>query len=122
MVSQTMSDETETETACNGFKETAERLERNERVRYTTPDGNEVTGTVCKSNRGGIRVLPDGGHLLHVIKTGCILSTVNRDGGALRRRSRKGRLKAFEILNETGNVTYEDNNGGWVHVPEEVDA
>ena len=115
-------DETEDETEIETWADLAEDLERNERVEvsYRDPETDELTmteGTVCKSNRGGMRILPDGGRRLLVVKTGWRVTSVHPDGGALRRTSVVGEEGTVTRTGETGNVEYEQR-GGWTHVAE----
>jgi hypothetical protein len=86
-------------------------LERGEEVSFTTEDGAERTGVVCKANRGGVRVLS--GDRLYVINNG-VVKSVHPDGGALRHRSREGRLAGLERTGRERDVEYVQREG-WVH-------
>ena len=104
-------------------EELVEELERGERVevRVETDEGEDGTpetltfeGTVCKSNRGGIRVLPDNERRLYTVKRLGTVSKVHPDGGALRLTSRVGRNATVKRTGETRNVVYEQRSG-WTH-------
>jgi len=105
------------------WEDLAEDLECNERVEvsYRDPEDGSLTmteGTVCKSNRGGMRILPDGGRRLLVVKRGWRVTSVHPDGGSTRHRSVVGEEGTVVRTGETGGVEYRDNAGGWRHVDE----
>jgi len=94
------------------LREKADELQKNDRVAVELEDCS-LEGTVCKSNRGGIRVLPEGGDRLYVIKTSGAVSSTHPDGGALRTDRAVGRAESVEAVG-SGSVEY-DQREGWVH-------
>lgn len=100
-----------------------EELERGQvlEVSYSTEEPGEqrlsITGTVCKSNRGGIRVLSSSGRTLFVVKTGTVTKT-HPDGGSLRHRSKVGTAPRVEVREEFRAVEYQQR-GGWTYTEEE---
>lgn len=103
-------------------------LEKGDVINYqfTDEDGETIslTGTVCKSNRGGVRVLPSTEHTslsyakwLHTLKCGHA-SKVNRDGGSLRQTYKMGSDPRIEKTGETAGVEYVLLTG-WVHREQE---
>lgn len=106
-----------------------EDLEKGEVVEYSyKPEDAEdptetrtVRGTVCKSNRGGIRILPEQSRRsIHVIKAASVIRK-HRDGGAARLSSRIGGDADVERTGETRSVTYKQGTG-WVHTEEAEEA
>ena len=102
-----------------------ESLEQGQVIQYQyiPEDGSEATthtGTVAKSNPGGIRVLPHGSHVrrIHTLKSGSVQSK-HRDGGAARLSRKLGHSPQVEQTGETAGIQYQQRKG-WVHV--EADA
>lgn len=95
-----------------------ESLEQGEVIKYQYDTGGDRDvkgkGIVCKSNKGGIRVLPTGGRQkrINVIKLGTVVST-HRDGGAARLRKNLGEHPQIERTGELRDVEYVQGTG-WV--------
>lgn len=105
--------------AHEALRDLQEDLEHNDRVTltYIPEDAEErvtVEGTVCKSNAGGVRVLPDSGRHLLVLKTGWRVTRTHVDGGALRSRSVIGEHATITPTGERGHVSYSHHHG-WTH-------
>lgn len=91
---------------------------------YTTEEGDEVTGqaTVCKSNLGGIRLLP---HVeehrvakrMLIVKDGHNVRSKNRDGGAARLTRSEGSGVSISPTGEEQGIKYVQHTG-WVHTQE----
>lgn len=119
-------DESGTETEIETWRDLAEDLTQGERVEYSyrTPEEGELVmgeATVCKSNAGGMRLLPDHERVLLVVKTGWRVTRTHTDGGAARTRSVVGEEGTVVRTGETAEVTYEQR-GGWTRVDEETEV
>lgn len=89
---------------------------------YTTEEGQEVSGqaTVCKSNLGGIRLLP---HVeehrvakrMLIVKDGHNVRSKNRDGGGARLTRSEGSHVSITPTGEQAGIKYVQHTG-WVHV------
>lgn len=106
-------------------KQIQDDLEKGEVVEYSyKPEDAEdptetrtVRGTVCKSNRGGVRVLPEQSRRsMHILKSNSVIRK-HRDGGAARLSSRIGRDVDLERTGETRGIEYKQRQG-WTHTEE----
>ena len=85
---------------------------------YRDEDGDQKsgTGTVCKSNKGGIRILPHSEktpQYIHKINNGRV-SRTHRDGGAGRFSQTIGAGATVTPTGEQRAIEYVDQTG-WVH-------
>lgn len=92
----------------------AEKLQKNDRVTIELDDGKTYEGTVCKSNRGGVRVLSQGGSALYTVTTSGLMKRTHPDGGSLRMDRRVGRVESVTLVG-SGSVDYRQREG-WVHL------
>lgn len=121
MSANTQTDETPEE-RMERYEERAAELDRGDVVRYEfeREDGEVRSGrgAIAKSNKGGIRILPENGKRLLVVKYGFNVQSVNRDGGAARLRRSEGGNAEIEETGESVGIKYTDLRGGW-HFTEE---
>lgn len=99
------------------YEALCEELSRGEVVtyEYETEDGEVRSGrgAIAKSNSGGIRILPESGKRLLIVKYGFNVQSVNRDGGAARLRRSVGSEAVVQATGETVGIEYADHRGGW---------
>lgn len=102
-----------------GRQKIAEQLDGGEVVEYeyVTDDGETKTGqgVVCKSNRGGIRILrPNTRKKLLIIKPRSGHTYWKTSAGSTKMKHTVGSQGMVRDTGERANVRYKDMRGGWM--------